>query len=165
MIVRIEHFVEVLDLTVDLTLIPRLNSEHLKPTPFRKAVDIDYLRRKQGSVNSLIPGSQRVFYVGLFSWNFLENSFSSNILFQALESPKNIFSACSLACERQASLFHHRCWGTFHTSFSGDERGETSAVRRLPARGMSKFYWINVGQDIALDWRPLSRNIFEFWPQ
>ena len=32
-IVRIEHFVEVLDLKVDLTLIPRLNSEHLKPTP------------------------------------------------------------------------------------------------------------------------------------
>lgn len=32
-IVRIEHFVEVLDLRVDLTLIPRLTSEHLKPTP------------------------------------------------------------------------------------------------------------------------------------
>ena len=34
-----------------------------------------------------------------------------------------------------------------------------------PARGMSKFYWINVGQDIALDWKPLSKRIFEFWPQ
>ena len=22
-----------------------------------------------------------------------------------------------------------------------------------------------MGQDIALDWRPLSRNIFEFWPR
>ena len=33
----------------------------------------------------------------------------------------------ALACERQTFLLAHRRWGTFH-----EERGETSAVRRLP---------------------------------
>ena len=38
----------------------------------------------------------------------------------------------NLACERQTFLLAHRRWGTFReTSLSGDERGETSAVRRL----------------------------------
>ena len=37
-----------------------------------------------------------------------------------------------VACERQTFLLAHRRWGTFReTSLGGDERGETSAFRRL----------------------------------
>ena len=45
--------------------------------------------------------------------------------------------AIEIACERQTFLLAHRRWGTFleeETSPSGDERGETSAVRRLQFR-------------------------------
>ena len=38
----------------------------------------------------------------------------------------------TLACEWQTFLLAHRRWGTFReTSLSGEELGETSAVRRL----------------------------------
>ena len=49
----------------------------------------------------------------------------------------------TVACERQTFLLAHRRWGTFpprETFLSGDERGETSAVRRLVKRW--KPVWI-----------------------
>ena len=41
-----------------------------------------------------------------------------------------------LACEQQTFLLTHRCLGTVReTSLSGEDRGETSTVRRLTMSG------------------------------
>ena len=55
---------------------------------------------------------------------------------------RKFLSAIEVACERQTFLLAHRRWETFceeekpprETSLSGDERGETSAVRRLRSK-------------------------------
>ena len=56
---------------------------------------------------------------------------------------KSVRARRKIACERQTFLLAHHRWGTFHeeaflppceTSLSGDERGETSAVRKPGGR-------------------------------
>ena len=51
---------------------------------------------------------------------------------KTLKLAKTAFILRTVTCQRQTFLLAHSRWGTFHeTSLSGDERGETSAVRRL----------------------------------
>ena len=66
----------------------------------------------------------------LFKWSSLKLMFSGLL--------QRLFKGVWIACERQTFLLADRRWGTFRekeppreTSLSGDEREETSAVRRL----------------------------------
>ena len=71
------------------------------------------------------------------SWNDTDFHLDIRVNHFQLRLILNVDPSWPLACERQTFLLAHCRWGTFHeTSPSGNERGETSAVRRLRDRGL-----------------------------
>ena len=71
------------------------------------------------------------------SWNDTDFHLDIRVNHTQLRLILNADPSWPLACEQQTFLLTHRRWGTLReTSLSGDERGETSAVRRLRDRGL-----------------------------